>query len=178
MCIRDRGWGSYVGVVRGVINSLDAAELRGSNYRGKIWTGGTSLSTSTKDVQDLQRLYTGLQVCMSGSVSLNHCGHPVTNTNYTFSVPSPLGTFVGGGNGFTFDQGGTVTATGWRPGGFGQPGDSGGPVYTQDGTAHIAGIHSARIWNNRGCGCWTMIGVKMLPILAAKGADLVHGYDN
>jgi len=172
----DNGWGAFVGKMRGVIPSLDAAELRGSNYRGRIWTGGSTYSQSAKDVQGAQRVYPGLQVCVSGSVSMNHCGHPVTNSNYSYNWNT--GTWIDGGNGFTFDQGGAATATGWRPGGVTQPGDSGGPIYTQDGTAHIAGIHSARFWNPRGCGCWTMIGSKIGPILSAKGADLVHGYDN
>ncbi|MEV5957532.1 hypothetical protein AB0M11_27830 [Streptomyces sp. NPDC051987] len=174
----DNGWGSFVGTVRGVIKELDAEELRGSQFRGRIWTGGTTYSQSTKDVQSVQQVFPGLQVCVSGSVSMNHCGHPVTNTNYTFTPRSTRGTWISGGNGFTFDQGGRVVGNGWIPGGFTVPGDSGAPVYTQDGTAHIAGINSARLWNTHNCGCWTMVGVKMGPILQAEDADLVHGYDN
>ncbi|MFF4802225.1 hypothetical protein ACFY1U_28120 [Streptomyces sp. NPDC001351] len=171
----DWGWGAFVGTMRGIIPNLDAAELRGSQFTNRIWTGGTDMSASRKDVQDAKRVFTGLQVCVSGSVSMNHCGHPVTSTNFSVSQRSSQGTFIDGGNGFAFDQGGRMSADRWIPGRSTTGGDSGAPIYTVDANAHIAGILSGQFWNPRGCGCWTMVGVKIGPILNAKGADLVRG---
>ncbi|WP_189145511.1 hypothetical protein [Streptomyces lacrimifluminis] len=174
----DNSPGPYFGAVEARWDSLDMELLGGASYGGHIWTGGYQASTSFMGVSGGSNVWPGLQVCVSGAVTLNHCGHPVRETNYNYYPQSNQGTWIGGNSGFTYDQGGTAQPWGWQWGRATEPGDSGAPVYYTDqygAFATIVGTHSARIWGE--CGCWKMIGVKIGPELDAARLDLVKHWE-
>lgn len=171
--------GPYFGSVEAEQADIDTALVGGSNYGGHIWTGGYTESTSFMGVSGGNNPWNGASVCVSGWVTMNHCGHPVTNQNYTFSTLSNNGTNVLGGNGFTYDQGGSWQPWGWQWGRATEPGDSGAPVFYPDqynASATIVGTHSARIQSGE-CGCWRMIGVRIGATLSTWRLDLVRHWE-
>lgn len=172
------GWGPYFGTMESRYDNIDSALIGGASYGGYIWTGGYTASTSSMWVDGGNNPWVGAKVCVSGATSLNHCGHPVTNTNVTYSPKSPEGTNIEGGNGFSYDQGGTMQPWGWQWGTATEPGDSGAPVFYHDSynlKATITGTHSLRVWGE--CGCWKMIGVKIGSTLSAWRLDLVRYWE-
>ncbi|MEU1557661.1 hypothetical protein ABZ517_33870 [Streptomyces scabiei] len=170
----DGNSGPYFGTVDAVESSLDSELITGANYKGTIWTGGWNGSTTRMLVSGGNNPWGGLQVCVSGFASLNHCGHPVTNTNFTQAG------YIEGGNGFTYDQGGTWQTWGWQWGKATEAGDSGAPIYYGDQynlEATIVGTHSGRFHTGE-CGCWRMTGVKIGSTLSQWRLDLVKHWEN
>lgn len=100
--------GPYFGSMEARIDSMDSAFIGGADYTGFIWTGGYTESTSFMGVNGANNPWNGLKVCVSGAKTMNHCGHLVSSTSYNYYPPSSQGTYIGGSNGFTYEQGGTV----------------------------------------------------------------------
>ncbi|MCL6737988.1 hypothetical protein [Streptomyces neyagawaensis] len=166
--------GAFFGRTISELRGLDTAVMNAGGYRGWIWAGGSSTSTTEKWIEGGTSVWRGMKVCVSGQTTFNHCGHPVSNTRFSASPT------ITGGNGFAYDQGGTRNSNGTWTGRTTDPGDSGAPVYATDSSgsaAFIAGMHSGRFLNSRNCGCWTMFGPRLGPVLESANADLVYASD-
>ncbi|MGW0945445.1 S1 family peptidase [Streptomyces sp. NPDC002623] len=128
-------------------------------YNFELWGGGTATSGTDLFVRGDTVASTGTKVCVSGSMTYNHCGHPITSTAFTVCYPGS--TCIKNGRGFLFDRGGTNFPY-YNNGKFAIPGDSGAPVYVPDSTnsaAWIVGINSGIAYDC--CGHpQHMIGVK------------------
>lgn len=72
----------YVGQVKQRDNKIDAEVIGDTDYAPLIYTGGYSISGSNARVFGKQPVYHGLRVCVSGAVSFNHCGHPISNGQF------------------------------------------------------------------------------------------------
>ncbi|MFD4878917.1 hypothetical protein ACFWOB_36895 [Streptomyces sp. NPDC058420] len=166
--------GTWMGWVK-KIGPQDIEAYVGYQYAHNIWTGYGGDSTSNKLVHSYSGLWNGLQVCVSGQTSTNHCGHPVTSTQYAYNWydPSGLPHYTDPNYGFAYNvnPGRNVT----------QEGDSGAPVYVDSGnnTAAATGTHAGLIswYDSSNCGCtqYRMYGVKIGSITDTWGAQLSTG---
>ncbi|MFM9611830.1 chymotrypsin family serine protease [Streptomyces niveiscabiei] len=166
---------SYVGKVYKRNTDVDAEELSGTDYAPIIYTGGSQISGSHVRVFGKQPVYFGLQVCVSGAVSLNHCGHPISNGQFNICW-SGTDVCIKNNSGFVFEKGGTNFPN-YNNGLETKPGDSGAPIYITDRSgiaAYIVGVNAGAIWDNC-CGRRTihMVGVKLDDILAKFGSELI-----
>ncbi|MGW4214697.1 hypothetical protein ACWEIJ_42400 [Lentzea sp. NPDC004789] len=171
-------WGQQVGSVDMRDTHLDVSLLHGLAYDGWIYTGGTEYSTSKIFVHGGSGVWNGLMLCVSGQTTFNHCGHPVSNTNYSIRW-SASDAGIDNGNGFLYDQGGN-NAPFFNNGKLTEAGDSGAPIFDTDQTgsaAFIAGTHSGVVWLWDGgrCGCSIphMVGSKIGPLLQSYALGLV-----
>ncbi|MGW0652924.1 hypothetical protein ACWD4T_29665 [Streptomyces umbrinus] len=144
-------------------SSNDIAAFLGYDYVSGIWTGTFSGSTASRSVKGYSGMWNGLNVCVSGQTSYQHCDHPITATSYAHSWTDPYGqTRVAWANdNFAYSA---HTAYGVHPT---QGGDSGAPIHTPDGNGTdtwATGSHHRLIswYDNSVCGCmqYRMIGVK------------------
>ncbi|WP_143569955.1 hypothetical protein [Streptomyces acidiscabies] len=166
---------SYVGKVYKRDTDVDAEELSGTDYAPIIYTGGSAISGSHVRVFGKQPVYFGLQVCVSGAVSFNHCGHPISNGQFNICW-SGTDVCIKNNTGFVFEKGGTNFPN-YNNGLETKPGDSGAPIYITDRSgiaAYIVGLNAGAVWDNC-CGRRTihMVGVKLDDILAKFGSDLI-----
>lgn len=166
---------SYVGKVYKRNTDVDAEELSGTDYAPIIYTGGSQISGSHIRVFGKQPVYFGLQVCVSGAVSFNHCGHPISNGQFNICW-SGTDVCIKNNSGFVFEKGGTNFPN-YNNGLETKPGDSGAPIYITDRSgiaAYIVGVNAGAIWDNC-CGKRTihMVGVKLDDILAKFGSELI-----
>lgn len=167
----DGSFGNWVGQVtrrQGDIDTELMATDTSNPYDSFMFTGDSLTSASSMFVHGVEWPSEGLQVCVSGSVSLNHCGHPITQEGYSISYGGGIG--INNGKGFLYDQGsGRLT----------QGGDSGGPIYTSDQTdsaAFIVGGHSGLVYtadSECSCGVPHMIGVNVYAITSSLGVDVL-----
>jgi len=166
---------SYVGKVYKRDTDVDAEELSGTDYAPIIYTGGSQISGSHIRVFGKQPVYFGLQVCVSGAVSFNHCGHPISNGQINICWPG-TDVCIKNNSGFVFEKGGTNFPS-YNNGLETKPGDSGAPIYITDRSgiaAYIVGVNAGAFWDNC-CGRNTihMVGVKLDDILQKFGSDLI-----
>lgn len=166
--------GAWMGYVNRRDTQLDVEFLRDAGYDSFLHSGGWERSTSSVFVHAATYARLNMKVCVSGSVSFNHCGHPIVNGSYSVRwTGSDAG--IDGGNGFLYDRGGNG-----NQGPLTQGGDSGAPIFVTDSTgsaAFIAGLHTGLVWTWDGnvCHCSTpkMVGVKIGPVLQSHSLDLV-----
>ncbi|MFK0154756.1 hypothetical protein ACIQVK_22095 [Streptomyces sp. NPDC090493] len=173
--------GNWAGWVKR-FGEFDAEGFVGYRYGSSIWTGGISGSTAASKAVGLSGMYNGLKVCVSGQTSFNHCGHPITATQYAFTWTDHNGHthHTNASDGFTYARGGT-NAPDYNNGTVTQGGDSGAPVYVPytNGSALATGSHSGLLtWldtTSGGCHCtqYRMYGVKMQALYDSWGARLV-----
>ncbi|MFJ9565092.1 hypothetical protein ACIRQQ_34285 [Streptomyces fuscichromogenes] len=164
--------GAYFGKVYFRDTTHDAELIGGSTYGYWLQTGGYASSTSQMFVHGKDSVVQGKQVCLSGSLTFNHCGHPISQTSISMCYAS-IQICIQNGAGFHFDRGGT-NAPFFNNGTWAQPGDSGGPVYTHDNTgsaAFIVGILSGRELDTSGV-VHHMLGVKVDAILSHFGVSV------
>ncbi|MFD5258630.1 hypothetical protein ACFWM5_38170 [Streptomyces bobili] len=176
--LNDSG-GNWVGQVSHRDQSLDIELMQGNtslSYGTDIFTGGSTSSESHEFVHGTEAPSLGKQVCVSGSVSLNHCGHPITDTHFSICYTGTANCITNG-RGFLYDRGGTWPT--YDNGRVTEGGDSGAPIFTSDHTgsaAWIVGSHSGLIWRSDGaCGCTKphMIGVNVYEIVRSMRVDVV-----
>ncbi|MFJ2606151.1 hypothetical protein ACIO13_14395 [Streptomyces sp. NPDC087425] len=175
----DNSDGNWVGQVNRRNQSIDTEMIYASSsvaYGTDIYTGGTTYSESHAFVHGTEQPELGTQVCVSGSVSFNHCGHPISNTHFSICY-SGGSNCITNGRGFLYDRGGTYPS--YDNGQLTQGGDSGAPIYTEDYTqsaAWIVGSHSGLIYQGENaCGCSKphMVGVNVYSIVQAMGVDVI-----
>ncbi|WLW54401.1 hypothetical protein [Streptomyces sp. YU58] len=176
----DGSFGNWVGQVTRRDQNIDT-ELMSTNtarpYDSYMFTGGTATSRSTMFVHGTEVPENGTRVCVSGSVSFNHCGHPISDSRYSICY-SGGANCIRDGKGFLYDQGGTNYPR-YDNGELTQGGDSGAPIYTTDDTesgAWIVGGHSGLIWRGGGpCHCTTphMVGVSIAAIRQDLGVEVL-----
>jgi hypothetical protein len=171
-------WGQQVGTIDMRDTGLDVALLHGLSYDGYIYTGGSEYSGSRIFVHGATGVWNGLQLCVSGQTTFNHCGHPVSNTNYSIRW-SGSDAGIDNGNAFLYDRGGNNWPW-YNNGKLTEGGDSGAPIYDTDNTgsaAFIAGSHAGVVWLWDGghCGCSVphMVGSKVGPLLQTYALGLV-----
>ncbi|WP_133917285.1 hypothetical protein [Streptomyces sp. NBC_00582] len=157
--------GKWMGWVKR-FGPADLEAFVGYTYDPFIWTGGTPGSTSNLPVHSLSGMYYGMHVCVSGQTTFNHCGHPVTATNYGFNWTDHSGHTHWNSTtwGFVFGPGGTNYPR-YDNGKLTEAGDSGAPVYVAgSSTAAAAGTLSGIVeWKCDPCTNgtqWRMYGVK------------------
>ncbi|MDO0933904.1 hypothetical protein QQY66_20260 [Streptomyces sp. DG2A-72] len=173
-------FGNWVGQVTRRDRNIDTELLSGNTahpYDGFMFTGGTASSRSSMFVHGTEAPEHGRRVCVSGSVSFNHCGHPISNTRYSICY-SGGSDCIRDGKGFLYDRGGTNWPR-YDNGKVTKGGDSGAPIYTTDDTesgAWIVGGHSGVTWLAGGpCHCSTeyMVGVNIEAIRQDLGVEVV-----
>ncbi|WP_035839816.1 hypothetical protein [Kitasatospora azatica] len=166
------GAGNYVGKVYKRDTNIDAEEIGGADYAPLLYTGGYNVSGASIRVFGNQPVYYGLRVCVSGAVSFNHCGHPISNGQYNTCWPG-TDVCIRNNAGFVFEQGGTNFPW-FNNGQRTQPGDSGAPIYITDPSgiaAYIVGSNAGAYWDC--CGHIHMVGVNLDYILGSFGSQLV-----
>ncbi|WP_055534263.1 hypothetical protein [Streptomyces graminilatus] len=170
------GYGNAVGQVSKRDNTIDAEEIVDKDYAPIIYTGGTQISGSSLRVFGKQPVYYGLRVCVSGAVSFNHCGHPISQGEFNICW-SGTDVCIKNNAGFVFETGGNNFPR-YNNGPQTKPGDSGAPIYMTDysGTAAwIVGLNAGAYWDC--CGQYRgqihMVGVNLDYILGSFGAELV-----
>lgn len=173
-------FGNWVGQVQRRDQSIDT-ELIGGNtdrpYDSYLYTGGTATSGSAMFVHGTQYPDMGTRVCVSGSVSLNHCGHKIVNNAFSICYSGGINC-IKNGKGFLYDRGGTNPPA-YDNGELTQGGDSGGPIYTADKTesaAWIVGGHSGLIYETDDpchCSVPRMVGVNVYAIVSQMGVDVM-----
>lgn len=149
----------------------------GSTYGSGLWIGGDSTSRAAAFVHGTEQPALGRKVCVSGSVSFNHCGHKISQLN--FNICYSDGSCIKDGKGFVYDEGGTNWPN-FDNGKITMGGDSGAPIYSRDDTesaAWIVGGHSGIQWRNDNgpCHCAKphMIGVSVGAITHDLGVDVI-----
>jgi len=174
------GFGNWVGQVTRRNQNIDTELMSGNTakpYDSFMFTGGIASSGATMFVHGTEVPDIGTKVCVSGSVSFNHCGHPISDTSYSVCYSGGINC-IKGGKGFLYDRGGTNWPN-YDNGEITQGGDSGAPIYTTDDTesgAWIVGGHSGLIWKAGGpCHCSTphMVGVNIAAITQDLGVDVL-----
>ncbi|MET8760740.1 hypothetical protein [Lentzea sp. NPDC004782] len=170
----DGGIGIWMGNINARDTNLDTEFIHGAQYDAFLHAGGWERSTSSVFVHDAAASRLNLKVCVSGSVSFAHCGHPIIHNSYSWRFTGG-DSGVTGGNGFLYDRGGINNG-----GPITQGGDSGAPIYVMDNTgsaAFIVGLHSGitYYWDGNICHCkkWVMAGVKLGPVLQNHSLGLV-----
>ena len=162
----------YVGQVKQRDNRIDAEVIGGTDYAPLIYTGGYSISGSNARVFGKQPVWHGLRVCVSGAVSFNHCGHPISNGQFNICWPG-TDVCISNNAGFVFEKGGTNYPM-YNNGQETKPGDSGAPIYVMDHSdtaAWIVGSNAGAYWDC--CGTIHMVGVNLDNILGSFNADLI-----
>jgi hypothetical protein len=172
------GFGNWVGQVTRRNQDIDTEVISGNTpkpFDSYMYAGGTPNSGSSMFIHGTQAPQNGFRVCVSGSVSFNHCGHPITNDH--FSICWAGGNCIRDGQGFVYARGGTNSTH--DNGLITQPGDSGAPIYTTDSSgaaAWIVGGHSGVVnQSDNVCRCSVprMVGVSVYAILNKFNADVV-----
>ncbi|MEW2116142.1 hypothetical protein AB0945_13260 [Streptomyces sp. NPDC005474] len=166
------GAGNYVGQVTARDNKIDAEVIGGTDYAPLIYTGGYNISGSNARVFGKQPVYHGLRVCVSGAVSFNHCGHPISNGQFNICWGG-TDVCINNNAGFVFEKGGTNFPA-YNNGQQTQPGDSGAPIYVMDNTdtaAWIVGSNAGAYWDC--CGTIHMVGVNLDYILGSFNSNLI-----
>ncbi|MFG2781481.1 hypothetical protein ACGFY7_27000 [Streptomyces prunicolor] len=175
----DDSSGNWVGQVNRRNQNIDTEMMYASSsvaYGTDIFTGGYANSESYAFVHGTEAPELGDKVCVSGSVSFNHCGHPISNTSFSICYAGGVNC-IKNGKGFLYDRGGTYPS--YDNGQLTQGGDSGAPIYTEDYTssaAWIVGSHSGLIYQGEDeCGCSKphMVGVNVYHIVQDMGVDVV-----
>ncbi|MCI3273509.1 S1 family peptidase [Streptomyces cylindrosporus] len=177
---QNNGWGNWVGQVtrrnRDIDTELIQNTLTSAGYDSFIFTGGLASSGATHFVHGTESPSVSRKVCVSGSVSFNHCGHPISNTSYSICYSGGIDC-IKNGQGFLYDRGGTYPT--YNNGKLTQGGDSGAPIYTTDDTdsaAWIVGGHSGLIYTSSGaCSCSVphMVGVSEYAIVNNLGVSVL-----
>ncbi|MET7653545.1 MULTISPECIES: hypothetical protein [unclassified Streptomyces] len=174
------GFGNWVGQVTKRDQNIDTELMSGNTakpYDSFMFTGGTAGSGASMFVHGTELPDIGTKVCVSGSVSFNHCGHPISNASYSICYSGGVNC-IRDGKGFLYNEGGTNYPA-YDNGKLTQPGDSGAPIYTTDDTeagAWIVGGHSGLIWQAGGpCHCSTphMVGVNVAAITQDLGVSVL-----
>ncbi len=163
--------GAEVGKVAFRFADIDTELIGDKGYSAHIYTGGTPDSESKMFVHGTQQARNGLQVCMSGARTYNHCGHPISNTSFSVCYGG-TDACIKNGQGFVAERGGTNWPR-YDNGTVGIPGDSGSPFYTHDSTgsaAWIVGMMSGTQWDCCGHPV-AMVGVKIGPIMSVTGTE-------
>ncbi|MEV3971364.1 hypothetical protein AB0K68_24970 [Streptomyces sp. NPDC050698] len=146
-------------------------------YDSYMWAGGTAGSGTAVFVHGTERPELNRRVCVSGSVTFNHCGHPISDTRFSVCY-SGGADCIKDGKGFLYERGGTNFPA-FDNGNVTRPGDSGAPIYTTDDTesgAWIVGGHSGgTILGGGPCHCSRelMVGVNIEAIKQDMGVDVV-----
>ncbi|MET8975796.1 hypothetical protein ABZX85_09255 [Streptomyces sp. NPDC004539] len=173
-------FGNWVGQVTRRSQDLDTELMSGNTakpYDSFMFTGGLAGSGASMFVHGTEVPDNGTKVCVSGSVSFNHCGHPISNSRFSICYTGG-NTCIKDGKGFVYDQGGTNWPR-YDNGQLTQPGDSGAPIYTTDDTesgAWIVGGHSGVVMQAGGpCHCSTehMVGVNIAAITQDLGVEVI-----
>ncbi|MFI9172099.1 hypothetical protein [Streptomyces lincolnensis] len=176
---QNNGFGNWVGQVTRRDRDIDTELMSGNTakpYDSFMFTGGLAGSGASMFVHGTEAPDNGTKVCVSGSVSFNHCGHPISNSR--FSICYTGGDCIKNGKGFVYDRGGTNWPR-YDNGELTQGGDSGAPIYTTDDTesgAWIVGGHSGVTWLAGGpCHCTTehMVGVNIEAIRQDLGVEVL-----
>jgi len=174
------GFGNWVGQVTRRNQNIDTELLSGNTakpYDSFMFVGGSASSGASMFVHGTEAPENGTKVCVSGSVSFNHCGHPISNSSFSICYSGGINC-IKNGKGFLYDKGGTNYPT-YDNGKLTQAGDSGAPIYTTDDTesgAWIVGGHSGVTWLAGGpCHCSTehMVGVNIEAIRQDLGVEVV-----
>ncbi|WP_327404522.1 S1 family peptidase [Streptomyces sp. NBC_01288] len=175
----DDSSGNWVGQINRRNQNIDTEMIYASSsvsYGTDIWTGGSAASGTHSFVHGTEAAALGDKVCVSGSVSFNHCGHPISNTAFSICYTGGVNC-IKNGQGFLYDRGGSYPS--YDNGQITQGGDSGAPIYTEDYTssaAWIVGSHSGIVYQGEdACGCSKphMVGVKIGAIVSNMGVDVV-----
>ncbi|WP_416968107.1 hypothetical protein [Streptomyces sp. 4F14] len=177
---QNNGFGNWVGQVTRRNQNIDTELMSGNTakpYDSFMFTGGLAGSGASMFVHGTELPDNGTKVCVSGSVSFNHCGHPISNSRFSICYSGGVNC-IKDGKGFVYDQGGTNWPA-YDNGQLTQPGDSGAPIYTTDDTesgAWIVGGHSGVVWQaSSPCHCSRehMVGVNIAAITQDFGVDVV-----
>ncbi|GAV37589.1 hypothetical protein [Streptomyces acidiscabies] len=177
---QNNGFGNWVGQVTRRDQNIDTELMSGNTakpYDSFMFTGGLAGSGASMFVHGTELPDNGTKVCVSGSVSFNHCGHPISNSRFSICY-SGGANCIRDGKGFVYNQGGTNWPA-YDNGQLTQPGDSGAPIYTTDDTesgAWIVGGHSGVVWQAESpCHCSRehMVGVNIAAITQDLGVDVV-----
>ncbi|MET7572020.1 hypothetical protein ABZT04_26475 [Streptomyces sp. NPDC005492] len=178
---QNNNFGNWIGQVNRRNQDIDTEliynSFSDSAYDSFIFTGGLAGSGATHFVHGEEGPSVGKKVCVSGSVSFNHCGHSISNSSYSICYSGGTNC-IKNGQGFLYEKGGTNFPY-YNNGRLTQGGDSGAPIYTSDGTesaAWIVGGHSGLIWTSSGaCSCSVphMVGVSVYAIVRHMGVDVI-----
>ncbi|KPI28861.1 hypothetical protein OK074_6843 [Actinobacteria bacterium OK074] len=173
--------GNWVGQVTRRNQNIDTELMyaqSNSAYAPYIFTGGNASSESNDWVYGTEAPALNTKVCVSGSVSFDHCGHPIVDTSFSICYSGGINC-IKDGKGFLYERGGTNWPA-YDNGEITQGGDSGAPIFVEDHTqsaAWIVGSHSGLIWtaggNNCGCTKPQMVGVNVQKIVGDMGVDVV-----
>jgi streptogrisin D len=116
------GQGEFIGNVGPVNKTHDVLIIPTSSISNRIYVGGGG-SNTTKVVSRSDHVFTGELLCQSGNTSANATGNPVCNLRVTVFLQDPQDLVEA-------EQINGQTAA--------RPGDSGGPVYSDQGSTVIA----------------------------------------
>jgi hypothetical protein len=167
----DWSHGLWLGQVVARYTSFDTETLLGPVYDSYIHTGGYDTSTKTHFVHGSADVGQNVHVCVSGSTTYNHCGHPISDTSYSVCWSGST-VCIDNGRGFLYDRGGTWPS--YNNGHITEVGDSGAPIYTTDRTdsaAWIVGMHTGIVWSD--CCTPHMVGVNWGKISATLDLSLM-----
>ncbi|MFI7301551.1 hypothetical protein [Streptomyces sp. NPDC050121] len=163
--------GNWVGQVTRRDRNIDTELMyadSASAYGAHLFDGGLPSSGSSVFVHGTSAPRLNTKVCVSGSVSLNHCGHPIIRDRYSICYGS--GDCIKYGQAFVYARGGTNPPN-YDNGQITQPGDSGAPIYRTDHTgaaAWIVGLHSGvdYVPGDHHCSCYVkvMVGVNIMAV--------------